>query len=208
MAWSQEQIRRIQQYRRLAGLEDGAYRDLLERVTKCHARSSKDPSLLAKSDFDAVIIELETRWEYRVQEGFVEAPKKLSLRYYRDKILPRDTGLTTEEQVRKVYATWDELKIYLDPQKRTVGYLYGIARNSLRTNVSNIRELDSAQLVYLIEALRDKLKWAKKRDSRMHPTPADPAEAAIQHELDGDHEAAPDPQAPAPVEADLSDIPF
>lgn len=207
MAWSQEQIRRIQQYRRLAGLEDGAYRDLLERVTKCHARSSKDPNLLPKADFDAVIIDLETRWEYRVQEGFVEAPKKLSLRYYRDKILPRDTGLTTEEQVRKVYATWDELKIYLEPQKRTVGYLYGIARNSLRANVSNIRELDSAQLVYLIEALRDKLKWAKKRDARMHPPAADPAEAAIQHDLYDDPEAVQDAAAPPPSD-DLPEAPF
>lgn len=207
MAWSQEQIRRIQQYRRLAGLEDGAYRDLLERVTKCHARSSKDPSLLAKSDFDAVIIDLEVRWEYRVQEGFVEEPKKLSLRYYRDKILPRDTGLTTEEQVRKVYSTWDELKIYLPSEKRTVGYLYGIARNSLRDDVSNIRHLNSVQLVALIEALRDKLKWAKKRDARMHPPAADPAEAAIQHDLYDDPEAVQDASVPPPSD-DLPEAPF
>jgi hypothetical protein len=116
-------------------------------------------------------------WQ-RIEEGLVERPASTrinSLSYWRNR-LPA-AGEANSRQIHELYDWWYKLQPYLPPDKRDKEYLRAIAGKATNHNVRSIPDLRAWQAGVVIEALKDRLRWALK-DRSPEEAVADPAAPA------------------------------
>jgi hypothetical protein len=183
MPWTNKQKYLVHLYHEAAGLSDQDYRDLLYHATGC--RSAAHPTL-TQHHFDVAMARLEGVLWQRIEEGLVERPESRrisSLSYWRHRLPGR--GEANSRQVHEVYDWWYKLQPYLATDKRTPDYLRAIAAKATGRAVRSIPQLMAWQAGVVIEALKDRLRWALK-DRAPDEAVADPAAPA-------------DPPAPDPI---------
>ena len=163
MAWSTQQIQQVKRYQRWAKIGDEEYRNRLQKLSGCGARSSTVESL-SQGDFDLFMAHLETVLARNVAEAVCSKPAGIRLDYWRSR-LPQ-AGRPNTRQIHEIYKLWDELKIYLPSDVRTPDELHAIAGKAIGQSVTAISGDNgptAKECVAIIEALRDRLKWQKKR---------------------------------------------
>jgi len=163
MAWHSKQKALVHIYADAARLADAEYRQLIQDVAGC--RSAAFPSL-TQWHFDQVMARIEGLLDYRVAEGIVPRPaegKISTLNYWRRR-LP-ESGGQNARQIHKVRELWAELCPRLPEEQRTDEYLNAIAGRACGARVRSIWELKAWQAAALIDALRDRLHYAVRRDT-------------------------------------------
>jgi hypothetical protein len=201
MAWSKRQKQLVHQYARWAGLPSQEYRALLERVSGC--ASAAHPAL-TEYHFEQFMARLETILDSRVAEQLVQPPAAWRSRtYWRDR-LPK-TGQANSRQIHEIYDWWYKLQPYLDQGKRNPGYLRAIAANACRLRgLRAVPDLTGWQAGLVIEALKDRLRWALK-DRNANLAVEEPADTC-DVDLYQDEDVAPDQSCGTPYIPD--EVPF
>jgi hypothetical protein len=172
MAWTNKQKFLAHLYCQAAELSDQDYRDLLYQASGC--RSAAHPGL-TQHNFDTFMARLEGVLWQRVEEGVVERPDERripNLAYWRNRCPA--AGEANSRQIHEIYDWWYRLQPYLDTEKRTVEYLRAIAAKATGRKVASIPQLHAWQAGVVIEAIKDRLRWALK-DRAPEEAVADPA---------------------------------
>ena len=203
MAWTARQKQLVHQYARWAQLPVQEYRALLEQVSGC--ASSAHPAL-TQYHFDQFMARIETVLDYRVQEQIVPLPSAWRSRSYWRNRLPED-GQANSRQIHEIYDWWYKLQPYMPQDRRNAGYLRALAARACRVKwVGAITDLTGKQAGQVIEALKDRLRWALK--DRSADLATDASEDASDQTLWHDDEADPAQiQQPSP-EFVFEEIPF
>ena len=163
MAWQNKQKFLVHLYRSAAALDDQDYRELLHHVSGC--RSAAHPAL-TQFHFDRFMAQLEGILWQRVQEGVVPAPDSRKIKdlwYWRHK-LPA-TGRINSRQIHEIHDWWYKLSIYLPAEQRTPEYLHAIAKHATGRAIKSLSELSAHGAGLVIEAVKDRLRWALKTRS-------------------------------------------
>ena len=167
MAWSNRQKGIAHIYKAAAQLSDTDYRCMLREVSG--AMSAKHPAL-TQGHFDQFMGRIETVLADRVHRGVIPKPasrKISSLRYWRNR-LPAP-GEMNSRQRHKIISEpsgddpgglWNRLQEFLPEEERTMRYLCGIASQACGYHVSDFWKLKAWQANLLVEALKDRLKYA------------------------------------------------
>jgi hypothetical protein len=150
-----------QLYRRYSGMADPAYRDLLHRITG--ARSSTAAHLCG-AHFEALMPALEAAAHLAEVNGMAvgKRPKKILDWYYWRKRY-RAPGMATYAQLHLIAEQWALLRAYLPESERCDQYLFGIAKHATGTPFEAIHQLHSSDASLLIDALKDRLRYAIRR---------------------------------------------
>lgn len=178
MPWTNKQKFMVHLYHKEAGLADQDYRGILYDATGCTSAAHLG---LTQHDFDVTMARLEGVLWQRVEEGIVDRPdtRRISnLSYWRNR-LPRH-GEANSRQIHEVYDWWYKLQPYLPPEKRTKEYLRSIAAKATGRKVESIPQLMAWQAGVVIEAVKDRLRWAIKDRSPEEAAPAAVAEEPAQ----------------------------
>lgn len=163
MPWNRRQIIKLQIYKRATALSDPDYRALLAEVTG--ATSSREPAN-TQWHFDQVMARVEAILDYRIQEAIVERPPQRvipRLNYWRQRLTKG--GAWNARQRYRIEQLWEQLRPWLPEDQRTPQYLAGIASQAAASRVRDIYELKAWQAGLLIDALKDRLKYAIREAS-------------------------------------------
>lgn len=144
-------------YANACHLAEFEYRALLRRYSGC--ASCADPEM-HQDHFDLIMPALEVRLEQAIDRGEVD-PAKLPrairrITYWRDRA--EVPGRINRRQLQLVEELWSQLGPVIGDLSRV--YLYGIVRQACRRDVDDLARLSTAQGIFLIEALRDRLAHA------------------------------------------------
>jgi len=206
MAWTNAQKGRVKQYQGYCEMTDIDYRALLIKFTGCS--SSKHQSL-TQWHFDHVMAAIEAVLDYRVAEGFVNAPYGKDLGYWRNR-LPKE-GFANSRQVHEINDWWYKLQPYLEPDQRTIDYRNGIISGACRCRFNDaLSGLHSWQAGLAIEAFKDRLRWALKKRPDLAESGADQTPTtAVDFPAQEYAQEQPEP-APVPVETlhQEEEVPF
>ena len=159
--WDNKSKGLVQIYRRYSGMTDVAYRDLLHRITG--ARSSTAPHLCG-AHFEALMPALEAAAHLAEVNGMAvgKRPAKIEDWYYwRHRY--RAPGMATYAQLNLITRSWQQLAEYLPEHERCDAYLLGIARHATGSTFEAINQLHSSDAALLIDALKDRLRYALRR---------------------------------------------
>jgi hypothetical protein len=166
MPWSNLQKGILKSYQRYAGLPDPEYRSLLHQHTG--ATSSRDAHL-TQFHFDAFMPVIESAAHLAETNGLAvgRRPPKLSDWYYWRNRAP-GRGMATSRELHRISSPdrtglWDLLIPSLPESQRTQAYLLGIASHAVGRQVDALHGLTAVEAGHLIEALRDRLRHALRR---------------------------------------------
>lgn len=191
MAWSRQQKALVHIYKAAAGLPEPEYRALIRVFTP--RATAADPALTQR-DFDAFMARVERALDWRVAEGVVPMPaggRIRDLSHWRRRWEAIEAGQANSRLIHELHDWWYKLQPYLPAGQRTADYLRGIASRACRCPIpGHMTELKSWQAGLVIEALKDRLRWALKSG------PQDPPVAAS---MDGAGDAIPAPAPPCPA---------
>lgn len=151
-------------YKNAAQLEDEIYRNLLMRVAQVKSSAAKS---FTNAQFDELMRRLETILHYRVLNDMVPMPcrtKIQSLTYWRDRCPNRNAATT--RQFKEIQELWSELLPMLPPENQNAQYLLAITGHAINQQVNQITELKLMQANMLIEALKDRLHYARKKQDQ------------------------------------------
>lgn len=163
MPWHNKQKFLVHLYTRAAALQDPEYRAILYELTGC--TSATHPSL-TQWHFDQVMARVEGLLDYRIAEGVVPPPppgRIRALRYWRTRC--PTGGAINSRQSAKITELWDLLLPHLPEDSRTDGYLAAIASKACGYRVASRWDLKAWQAGLLIDALRDRLTHALKKET-------------------------------------------
>lgn len=149
--WSPGQLQIFRRYAAAAGLSDAAARLLVYQVTG--VRSGADETL-TQTDYDQTMAEVEKRC---VAAG--RLPNRAVAGYWQSKNPP---GRANCRQIRKIWALWQELRVYLPEDHRNDGYLRGFVGRAVRDQES-LADLEEAAAKKAIEALKQRLEQEKSQ---------------------------------------------
>ena len=161
--WNNKQKALVHIYVAAAKLENQDYRDLLYKATGC---ATAVHAGLTNFHFDKTMAALEAVLAYRVEEGLVPMPDTGRIRdlsYWRRK-LPAPGGINSRQH-HEIQDWWYKLQPYLAKEERTPQYLRATAsKASGYRNLKSLCDLRANQACMVIEALKDRLRWALKKD--------------------------------------------
>lgn len=161
MAWDRKSKGLVQLYRRYAGMPDAVYRDILHRHTG--ATSSTDTHLCGYH-FEAFMPLVEAAAHLAETNGMAVGKRPARIRdwyYWRNRY--RRPGLATHAQLHRIHEDWSRLRSYLPESERTDAYLVGVARHATGAEYKALYDLQSCHAALLIEALKDRLRYATRR---------------------------------------------
>lgn len=151
-------------YAGAAGLEDPVYRDIL--LHRAGVSSASDRAM-TQSGFEQAMAALETVLFLRVHAREVRNPignsRYILSEFYWRRRLPRE-GLISRRQAYKIEELWVLLQRYLPDEDRNLVYLGGIVRKATGKTDPGYTCLTSREAECLIDALKDRLAHALKRD--------------------------------------------
>jgi hypothetical protein len=173
MAWSRPrrlddgrfdcgQIGLVKMYAKYAGLANQDYRALLKEHTG--KLSSTDPDL-GQYEFDVVMPALEIRAHLAEINGRAVGSKPARIRdwYYWRKRCPK-TGMVNSRELWKINKLWSDLKPYVSESGHDDhAYLCSISGHACGSRIQHLHELKQWQALALIEALKDRLKYAIRK---------------------------------------------
>ena len=160
--WSKREKALVHIYKAAAKLDDEEYREILFDATG--ARSAADRGL-TQAEFEMAMASLEARLEYAINNGMVERPKKgriRNLNYWRDR-LPRETGRITDRQLNLICRLLKDLEPHVSAIQNEDAYLAGMVKKATGAGThDNVIELKVQEASALIDALKDRLAYARK----------------------------------------------
>jgi len=140
---------------------DAVYRDLLRRQTG--ATTSTAPHLCGYH-FEAFMPIVEAAAHLAETNGLGVGKRPAKIRnwyYWRNRY--RRPGTATYAQLHRITDDWARLRDCLPDSERTDAYLLGIARHATGADLESIADLLSCDAALLIEALKDRLRYAIRR---------------------------------------------
>lgn len=161
MGWDNKSKGLVQLYRRYAGMPDPIYRERLHQCTG--ARSSRDAHLCGYH-FEAFMPLMESAAHLAETNGMAvgKKPRKIQDWYYwRNRYRP--PGLATYAQLHAITTSWEQLRPYLLESERSDQYLLGIIHHATGDSVPALHALHSHQASLVIDALKDRLRYATRR---------------------------------------------
>jgi hypothetical protein len=161
MSWDNKSKGLVQIYRRYAGMPDPVYRDRLHQCTG--ARSSRDQHLCG-AHFEAFMPLMESAAHLAETNGMAvgRKPRKIQDWYYwRNRY--RAPGLATHAQLHAITDLWAQFIPYLPESERSDQYLMGIAIHATGSKIAALHSLRSHQAGLLIDALKDRMRYAIRR---------------------------------------------
>lgn len=169
MSITNKQKGMIHIYLQAAQIEDKIYRGLLKQIANVKSCADKK---FNNTHFDELMRCLESRLAIRVVNGIVPNPvtttKKISsMMYWRNKC--KDRLSINTRQKKKISDLWKELKAYLPVEKRTKKYLRSIASQAAGEFIEKADDMKQYQANLLIEALKDRLYYAKMNANTNQP---------------------------------------
>lgn len=171
MPWSKKQKGIVKSYQRYAGIPDAEYRAMLYEYT---GSTSSTDRTITQFAFDVFMPILESRAHLVHVNGGGRGRlpvRGLDWHYWRNRI--QRIGAITSRELFKIDALWEKLKPRLPPEQRAARtkeespwwYLHLIAGNACGHDVANLAKLTTAEGQLLIEALKDRLKYALRKAS-------------------------------------------
>lgn len=156
------QVGLVKMYQKYAGIPNQEYRELLRQYT---GHTTSTAPQLTQYDFDVImpVLEIRAHLAEANERAVGKKPSRIRDWYYWRHRCPKAGQITSREQYR-ILALWDDLKPHLAAEHHdSHEYLCGIAAHACGRRVAHIHELRSWQALALIEALKDRLKYAVQR---------------------------------------------
>jgi len=155
------QVGLVKMYQRYAGMSNQEYRELLRELT---GHTTATAAELTQHDFDVVMSAVEIRAHLAEANGRAVGRRPARIRdwYYWRKRCPKP-GQISSRELHRIMGLWNQLKAFLAPEHATHDYLCSIAAQAGGRCVTHLHDLRSWQAMALIEALKDRLRYAIAR---------------------------------------------
>lgn len=161
MAWSNRQKAIVKKYQRYAGMPDQEYRALLHRYT---GATSSTHRILSQLAFDTFMTIIEVPAHLAFVNGVGHGKTPASNWYYWRNRAPKSGHANTRLQW-EIDELWEQLIAFLEPSKQCEQYRLGIASKAVGHDVSHLGDLLTLEAHQVIEALKDLLKYARRKAS-------------------------------------------
>ena len=157
-------------YKATAKLDDPSYRNLLREYAGV---SSAADRRFTQAGFERVMAALETVLFERVHRGRIMNPLYGESRYITKEFhwrgrLPAE-GYINSRQICKIEDLWARLCASLPGDKQTLDYLAAIIRKATGEEHVGFGALTSTQASHLIDALRDRINYARLEKDELVP---------------------------------------
>lgn len=171
MPWSKKQKGIVKSYQRYAGIADADYRAMLYEYTGATSSTSRTITQFA---FDVFMPILEARAHLVHVNGLGRGRlpvRGLDWHYWRNRT--QKIGAVTSRELFKIDGLWEKLKPSLPSEQRAARtkkespwwYLHLIAAKACDHDVDNLADLTVREGQLIIEALKDRLKYALRKAS-------------------------------------------
>jgi hypothetical protein len=163
--WKQRQVRKWKQYVKFCGMDLVEARALL---LKAGIGPHEESPELGQEEFEDAMCVIEEELERRTPDGRAKLPKGLKINYWRSR--KPGHGMCTTREVHKIRTLFLELQDYLDEERKTEGYLWGMVLKSCGLKkLKSLFDLKSWQALNVIEALKERIAQEKEKLSEEVP---------------------------------------